>query len=239
MDKELEDFVEEGNRRLARLPPGTCRWNTDGGRMVFFDMELLLRPDGTGKYAGYGGKTTYEGKFRWEVVSDFLIRVQPDGHETWYNIRYDVTARRSYDRMIWVINWHSLPRENHGLHGFSEEEGMDFVPAAPVPANNAIEGATPQEPQINWGIVILPLILAAGPVLCAFCSFSFGYGGMAVAFLSLLSGCLASPIALILAGRNDGIYRQNRVAGALSVISVFIAAGTICYEIWRMKWQWD
>src|SRR5262249_36164879 len=107
--------------------------------------------------------------------------------------------------------------------------------------NDAIDYSTPPGPGPFrwWGIVILPIIIAAGPVVLAFLGFSAGYSGMPIAAFALLSGYFLSPAAAVLSTINCIVFRRNPWAVAISLSAIFVAAGAFCYEIWRMNGEWD
>jgi len=128
-DSELEAFIEKGRAQFALSPAGKWSWNCDGGTLIFYDMCLILRRNGTGEYEGYtkkrdgSGFDNYKGTFLWEVLGFFMIRVKPDHQTEWHTFKYDVSARRdAYKKMVWTIQWHpQSPKSDSGLEGFAEE----------------------------------------------------------------------------------------------------------------------
>ena len=113
MELDLETFAQEGQRRFRDSPAGKWRLDADSGTLIFYDMCLILRRDGTGSYEGYTKKpdgsgqfNIWEGRFRWEPLEPFCIRLQLENHSEWCVLQYTIGARRRlYNRVGWVIDW--------------------------------------------------------------------------------------------------------------------------------------
>jgi len=106
--------------------------------------------------------------------------------------------------------------------------------------DNPLNYAAPPTPKPpNWTLVLLPLFLAAGPIVVASIGFSMGFGGMALSALALLSGFLLSPAAALLSIINLARYYRNTAALALSASILLFSIAALAYELWRLNGQWD